>query len=128
MANVLELVDVPMSSEGGLNLTLQEGDAVLLETAANKTTRLVAPVLLGLHEPPAGQVLFCGQSWTDMSVSEACRARGKTRRVFAGEGWVSNLSIVENIMLSERHHTRQEESDILKEMQSLGATLGMMSL
>lgn len=79
----------------------------------------------GLMQPNAGEVRFLGESWEQMSPSRQCQMRGRIGRVSEGWNWVSNLTVWENIMLSQLHHTSRTRSEVHAEAQALAEALGL---
>ena len=130
MSSILDVINVPLDvgCQVGLNLSLKNGEGSVIKTPPNARSQLLASEFLGLTSPTFGEIRFCEKLWDSMSAWEACRARGGIRRVFFKEGWVSNLSIMENIVLSEQHHTRRIDAELYAEANSYAIALGMPSV
>jgi phospholipid/cholesterol/gamma-HCH transport system ATP-binding protein len=63
-----------------------------------------------------------------MSADHAAAQRGKIGRLFDDEGWISDLDVDQNIILSQRHHTRRSEQDIMEEALKLARVFGLPGL
>ena len=79
----------------------------------------------GLVEPEAGRVTMDGREWPQMSRWQRVRARAAIGRVFAEGGWISNLTVLENVTLAARHHSRRPEDEIVAEAHALARDLGL---
>ncbi|OGV57646.1 MAG: hypothetical protein A2283_02875 [Lentisphaerae bacterium RIFOXYA12_FULL_48_11] len=82
----------------------------------------------GMIEPDDGTVVFMGESWNGMLPWRQGNMRAKIGRVFEHDGWVSNLSVYENITLAERHHTTRSDTEIYGEVKELCKTVGISSV
>ena len=71
---------------------------------------------------------YYGTDWARMGFSQANRERGRIGRTFEGIGWVANLDVDENVILSERHHTWRSDSDLLNEADTLARQFGLDAL
>lgn len=79
----------------------------------------------GMTSPDEGSVVFMGQNWQDMRPSEQSKMRGRIGRAFETQGWISNLSVRENIRLAQRHHTRRSDEDMDQEIKRLCRSAGL---
>jgi phospholipid/cholesterol/gamma-HCH transport system ATP-binding protein len=82
----------------------------------------------GLLDLDGGSVLFCGQDWTHVSDSDLGSRRHGIGRVFEPGGWISNLTVTENVKLATRHHTNRSEVDIEDEAARLASLAGLPSI
>lgn len=95
-----------------VNLKLNPGDLALVRVEADDAPLPLAPAAQGLIEPTGGDVRFEGHVWMDDDVALEAQLRSRIGRVFDGWGWISNLSVLENVTLSQRHHTSRLETEI----------------
>ena len=79
----------------------------------------------GLAAPESGVVRFDGQSWTAMGARGESLARGRIRRVFDSDGWISNLDLMENLVLAEAHHTHRSEHELAAEADGWARFFGL---
>ena len=66
-----------------------------------------ADTVSGLMGPSQGHIRFFGRDWRDSPADTANAMRGKIGRVFSAGSWLAGLSLADNILLSQRHHTRR---------------------
>lgn len=85
-------------------------------------------VASGLVTPERGSVRFLGEDWGQTGAFRQSVMRGRIGRVFSGQAWVSNLSVSENVLLPQRHHTHRPEKELLGEAAALAAAFGLPEL
>jgi phospholipid/cholesterol/gamma-HCH transport system ATP-binding protein len=68
-----------------------------------------------LIRPKSGAVQFLGKDWSVLSPDIANALRGRIGRVFSKGNWINHLTLLENILLSQRHHTRRPVEDLRDE-------------
>lgn len=91
----------------GVNLRLVPGELALIQVDRLAPCPPLAEAALGLIPPAHGTAEFEGQDWQSMSPTRVSLARSRIGRVFDTGGWVSNLDVVENVILARRHHRRE---------------------
>jgi len=106
-------------------LSIGGGDLLLLLIEEESDLFPFCDLAQGLMDPDKGSVSFMGQSWLGMPASQKEAMRSMIGRVFERNGWVSNLTVRENIELSERHHTLRSAADIRGEAEQLCQFLGL---
>jgi phospholipid/cholesterol/gamma-HCH transport system ATP-binding protein len=107
---------------------LNPGELLLLRIERENERLPVADAAEGLVSPLRGNVRFCGEDWQDMSADRSAAQRGKIGRLFDDEGWISDLDVDQNIMLSQQYHTARSEGDILEEALGLARAFGLPGL
>jgi len=115
------------SAVSELAFTLKRSELMVVLLDPENTDMPLCDLAEGLVEPDSGTVLFCAESWTTMHPFRQGQLRGKIGRVFDGEGWVSNLTVYENMVLALRHHTHRSETDIRHEVKELSDAAGVLS-
>ncbi len=85
----------------------------------------LAAAASGLLDCDSGDVLFESRLWRDTGPTEAARRRGRIGWVFAQWGWISNLTVLENVTLAQRHHRRRAASDVEQEANRLARRVGL---
>jgi len=95
-----------------VELRLEPTQWALVEVPHDRDALPLAPAAQGLVLADAGRVAFLGHVWNDRQLSTEATLRGRIGRVFAQRGWVSNLSVLENVVLSQRHHTKRPEAEL----------------
>ena len=99
---------------------------VRLDTTAHRTP--LADAAQGLLNLDEGAIEFEGKDWTKMSPPVASDMRGRIGRTFDGRGWISNLDVLENIVLSQRYHTSRPQEEITKEASDLARRFGLNAI
>jgi phospholipid/cholesterol/gamma-HCH transport system ATP-binding protein len=132
---ILKFSDVTLESgdqyETGLwssSFQLDQGELLLVRLERENERLALADAAEGLVAPTQGNVQFLGEDWQRMSADRAASQRGKIGRLFEDEGWISDLDVEENIMLSQLHHTSRSEQDILEEALKLARLFGLPGL
>jgi phospholipid/cholesterol/gamma-HCH transport system ATP-binding protein len=115
----------PVIGLSELSFELGAGELMIVEPERHVETVSLFDVAAGLMGPETGVVQFCGQDWQRMGLFAQSAARGRIGRIFAVEGWVSNLSVFENIALSQRHHTTRSDRELQREAAALLERIGM---
>jgi phospholipid/cholesterol/gamma-HCH transport system ATP-binding protein len=107
---------------------LKQGGLLLVRLERENERLPLADATEGLAPPKEGSVMFLDQDWQSMSADHAAAQRGKIGRLFDDEGWISDLDVDQNIILSQRHHTRRSEQDIMEEALKLARVFGLPGL
>jgi len=133
--SILKFSDVTIESsphyETGLwnsSFELKQGDLLLVRMERENERLPLADATEGLTSPSQGSVMFLGEDWQLMSADRAAAHRGKIGRLFDDEGWISDLDVDQNIMLSQRHHTHRSDQDIMEESLKLARVFGLPGL
>lgn len=102
-----------------VSFAIRAGELVLVRLGNDQARVPVADAASGIIRPDEGSVRSLGQDWNELPSRRADVARGQIGRVFAGTGWVSDLTVEENITLAQRHHTNRPDADIRSEAAAL---------
>ncbi len=73
----------------------------------------------------SGKVEFDGRPWGTESHGDELARRGQIGLVLGQPGWVNNLSVLENVILRQLHHTRRPRREILTEVQEMAYAIGL---
>ncbi|MEI6633745.1 MAG: hypothetical protein WCP22_08000 [Chlamydiota bacterium] len=129
---ILEFADVTIASarlgHAGMRCVNQRflpGTLTLIRAEEGSEHVPIAGMAEGLLPLEEGRVLCMGEVWTAMPPERALQRRARIGRVFDGCGWISNLSVEENVALSQRHHTGRPAAQILAEAESLARAFGL---
>lgn len=107
---------------------LGAGQLAVVRLSENSEHLPLCDLAEGLIDPDDGTVVFMGESWNGMLPWRQSEMRSKIGRVFESDGWVSNLSVYENITLAERHHTLRPDTVIHDEVKKLCKYVGIESI
>jgi phospholipid/cholesterol/gamma-HCH transport system ATP-binding protein len=122
------------STTGGIagsdevNLSVCGGDLVLIRLAFLEQTAAFADACAGIIQPGSGSVSFLGRNWAELPPDQANALRGRIGRVFKTGNWVNHLSLMDNIMLPQHHHTRRAARRLCDEAGQLAEQFGLPGL
>jgi phospholipid/cholesterol/gamma-HCH transport system ATP-binding protein len=108
-----------------VNLTLYASEFVLLHVEPLQRASTFADACSGLVEPMQGHVLFLNQDWATLPSDRANALRGRIGRVFARDTWLSHLSLLDNAVLRQLHHTRRSFAAWREEAVQLATHFGL---
>ena len=113
---------------GEVNLSIFGGDFVMIRLARLEQTAAFANACAGIIEPSSGGVNFLGRNWSELSPDQANALRGRIGRVFKSGNWIKHLSLMDNILLPQRHHTRRSDRELCDEAGELAQRFGLPGL
>ncbi len=93
----------------GINLTIREGEIMVIMGGSGSGKSTFLNHLLGLLRPTSGSVRVLGRDINAIGPMDLLEVRRKIGVAFQGGALFSSLSVVENIMLPLREHTRLDE-------------------
>jgi phospholipid/cholesterol/gamma-HCH transport system ATP-binding protein len=108
-----------------VSLNVCGGDLVLIRLARLEQTTAFADACAGIIQPSSGAVSFLGRNWAELPSDQANALRGRIGRVFKAGNWVSHLSLLDNILLPQRHHTRRSVRRLCDEAGELAQQFGL---
>jgi phospholipid/cholesterol/gamma-HCH transport system ATP-binding protein len=73
-------------------------------------------------------VSFLNQDWARLPSDLANALRGRIGRVFATSTWLQHLSLLDNVVLRQLHHTRRPFAELRAEAVQLAAHFGLPGL
>ena len=114
------------SNEVGLSVC--SGELFLIRLARFEQTATFADACAGILQPISGRVYFLGRNWPELSPDQANALRGRIGRVFRTANWINHLSLMENILLSQLHHTRRPFRRLREEAGKLAQQFGLPGL
>jgi len=98
-----------------VSIKLSGGELALIRIENRQQGAMLADACAGLIRPQSGAVQFLGKDWSVLPPDIANALRGQIGRVFSKGGWLSHLTLLENILLSQLHHTRRPVEDLRDE-------------
>ena len=114
------------SNEVGLSVC--SGELFLIRLARFEQTATFADACAGILEPISGRVYFLGRNWPQLPPDHANALRGRIGREFRTANWINHLSLMENILLSQLHHTRRSVRRLRDEAGKLAQQFGLPGL
>ena len=118
--------DVARSDE--VSLSACAGDLILIRLARLEQTIGLADACAGILRPSRGAVRFLGRNWPELPPDQANALRGRIGRVFKIGNWVRHLSVMDNILLLQRHHTRRSDHRLRDEAGELSQQFDLPGL
>jgi phospholipid/cholesterol/gamma-HCH transport system ATP-binding protein len=108
-----------------VDVTLRAGDLVLIQPGDEQHEQALADVACGLVAPTRGTVRFLGRAWSDLAADQANALRGRIGHVMRRGAWIPYLSLLDNILLPQLHHTRRPYGEIRAEAARLASWFGL---
>lgn len=93
----------------GINLTVYEGEIMIIMGGSGSGKSTLLRYLLGLGVPTSGSIKLLGKDITTNSADEVYELRKNMGVAFQGGALLSSLTVGENVMLPLREHTRLDE-------------------
>ncbi len=90
----------------GIDLEVREGEIMVIMGGSGSGKSTLLNTLLGLLHPTSGEVRILGEHLHGISDVERTKLRQKMGVAFQGGALFSSLSVLENIMLPLREHTK----------------------
>ncbi len=109
----------------GVNLTVRDGETVVIIGGSGTGKSVLLKHILGLMEPDEGRVVVDGIEVGSVRGEELYLLRKKFGMVFQGGALFDSLSIAENVGLALREHSRLSEDEILETVREKLASVGL---
>lgn len=109
----------------GVSFRLMPGDLARVQLEPGNELLPLADAAEGLIAPDKGSVAFLGERWSALGADRELALRARIGRVFDGHGWISNLNVLENLTLAQRHHTARPLAEIVAEAQARARSFGL---
>jgi len=108
-----------------VELQLHGSEMVLIHLQHPRQGSVLADVCAGLIQPQRGTVQFLGKDWSTLPPDMENALRGRIGRVFTVGNWISHLTLLENILLPQLHHTRRSTEELCEEAERLAKGFGL---
>jgi len=93
----------------GINLTVYEGEVMIIMGGSGSGKSTLLRYLLGLGIPTSGSIRLLGKDITRIKADEVHELRKNMGVAFQGGALLSSLTVGENVMLPLREHTQLDE-------------------
>ena len=113
------------AESGEVSLSVCSGDLFLIRLARLEQTAIFADACAGIIQPISGRVYFLGRNWPELPPDQANALRGRIGRVFKTGNWINHLSLLDNMLLPQRHHTRRSTRQLCEEAGKLADQFGL---
>jgi phospholipid/cholesterol/gamma-HCH transport system ATP-binding protein len=111
-----------------INMILQAGELALIHVEPLQRASTFADICSGLLSPVYGHVSFLNQDWAGLPSDLANTLRGRIGRVFATSIWLPHLSLLDNVVLRQLHHTQRPIAELCHEAVQLATRFGLPGL
>jgi phospholipid/cholesterol/gamma-HCH transport system ATP-binding protein len=111
-----------------LDLALAPGELALIDAPDPMHSAAFGNLCAGLAPLVAGRVRFMDRDWATLPEDSAAALRGRMGRVFAGGSWLPHLSVADNVLLPQLHHTRASEQALRERAAMLAQGFGLPGL
>lgn len=98
-----------------VTLEVEEGALVVIQVEPGHQNSPFSDLAQGILRPGTGTVEFRGRSWSSLTDYEVVEARGKMGRVFDEHAWISNIAMLDNILLASRYHSTDTDQMLIAE-------------
>ncbi len=133
--SILRFEDVKLVTQQGgggetidLKMNLFGGDLALINLERPRFGSMLADACCGLHPAAEGSIFFLGKDWSALPSDIANALRGRIGRVFVFGNWINRLTLMENILLPQLHHTRRKYAELRDEAVKLAVHFGLPGL
>jgi phospholipid/cholesterol/gamma-HCH transport system ATP-binding protein len=125
----LDQVWVPLPDQDtiglAIDLTVRAGELVVVDPGDEQHEEALADLVCGLLAPARGDVRFLGRAWPELSADQAHALRGRIGQVIRRGAWLPHLSLLDNVLLAQRHHTRRPYPQLCVEAARWAAWFGL---
>jgi phospholipid/cholesterol/gamma-HCH transport system ATP-binding protein len=123
---------VTEQADGGetidFEMSLSGGDLALINLERPRFGSILADASCGLYQAAEGSIFFLGKDWSALPSDTANALRGRIGRVFTFGNWINRLTLLENILLPQLHHTRRKFAALRDEAVHLAKQFGLPGL
>ncbi len=128
-----EKVKLVTEQDGGaetidFEMNLLGGELALVNLERPRFGSLFADACCGLCQAAKGRIFFLGKDWSALPSNTANALRGRIGRVFTSGNWLNRLTLLENILLPQLHHTRRDFAELRDEAVQLAEHFGLPGL
>lgn len=122
-ARLLLQPDMPPTAP--LTLTLTPRSLAIVDAVEAEHAAAFADAVVGLAAPTSGRVLFLGRDWSSFEPDTANAMRGRIGRLVGDGAWIDYLSVMDNILLPQLHHTTRREAPLKNDAARLSRLFGL---
>ncbi|MBL8702354.1 MAG: organic solvent ABC transporter ATP-binding protein [Alphaproteobacteria bacterium] len=108
-----------------MTLSLAPRSLAIVDAVDPVRAACFADLAVGLAAPEDGQVRFLGRDWAALDPDTANAMRGRIGRLVGDGAWIDYLSVLDNILLPQLHHTTRREEPIKNDAARLARLFGL---
>lgn len=109
----------------GLDCTLRKGDIHMLLGGSGSGKSTLLRMIGGIQRPDSGEVRVAGQLLTNLSEKELGEIRKGIGMLFQNGALLDSMSVLENVGLPLREHTKQSAAEIRARVASVLSSVGL---
>jgi ABC-type transport system involved in resistance to organic solvents, ATPase component len=95
-----------------ITLAVPAGSLLLIDVADWRQATVLTDLATGQMTPDHGSVRFLDRDWAELPSVHAEAMRGRIGHVFRRGNWIDSLSVLDNILLPQRYHTRRPVAEL----------------
>lgn len=108
-----------------MTLAAPAGSLLLIDVADWHQAEMLADLATGRATPRRGCVRFLDRDWGSLPPAHADAMRGRIGHVLRRGNWIESLTVLDNILLPLRYHTRREVAELKADAIDLATRLGL---
>lgn len=127
---MIEIIHVKKSFEDkevliDINLTIPEGETMVIVGGSGCGKTVLLRAIIGLIKPDKGQIFVQDTDITKLNRFELFEIRKKFGMLFQGAALFDSMSVMENIALPLKEHTRLKDQEIRERVQETLELVGL---
>lgn len=111
-----------------VDLAFAPGDFVLCDAGDEGRCRAFADAVAGIALPADGRILFLGRDWARLGPDDANALRGRIGRLVGQGAWIGDLSMEDNVLVQQLHHTRRDAPALAADAARMARHFGLPGL
>lgn len=112
----------------GLDLSVRSGELVFVQVDRSRLMPVIGDACSGLITPVAGKARFMGLDWSAQHPEDAAAMRSRIGRAGPDSAWLPFMSVAENVLLAQMHHTRRPTPQLIEQAAEIAGALGLPGL
>lgn len=109
-------------------LKVRAAELVCIQVDRSRMMALVGDACSGMMLPDKGNAKFGGRDWSGQDPRSLAAMRSLIGRGGEQAAWLPFLSVAENVMLAQMHHTHRVVDELVEQAASLARELGLPGL
>lgn len=119
------LLEPDMPPTAPLTLVLPARSFAIVDAGDALRAARLADAAVGLLAPASGRVRFLGNDWQSLDPDTSNAMRGRIGRLVGDGAWIDDLTVLENVLLPQLHHTSRREAALKNDAALLARQFGL---